>query len=171
MLAIDATEVFSALHPWIHCGTFNTMKKVFHFDSAKENYRADAVVLSCFDHRFDLVLRKYLKKIGILTPDTIKIAGGAKSLVSPESDADREFVFEQVRKSIRLHGTERAILTVHSDCGTYGGLALFKGDVSAEAAHHCDQARRAARILSGSFTGIDVQAYFMNFEGIWEVET
>jgi hypothetical protein len=147
------------------------MKKVFHFNSAREHYRSDAFVLTCFDHRFELVLSKYLKRIGILAPDMVKIAGGAKSLAAPESDADRELIFDQVRKSICLHGTNRAILLVHSDCGAYGGLAVFQGDVSAEAAHHCDELRRGAHILSGSFPELEVQGYFMDFDGVWEVET
>jgi carbonic anhydrase len=43
-----------------------------------------------------------------------------------------EFVLEQIRKSIRLHGTRRVILMVHSDCGAYGGLAEgFRGDARA----------------------------------------
>ena len=43
------------------------MKKVFHFDSQTDAYRADACVVSCFDARFELVTRKFLKKRGIET--------------------------------------------------------------------------------------------------------
>ena len=65
----------------------------------------------------------------MVNSDPIKIAGGAKVLASPEREADREFVLDQIRKSMRLHGTRRVILMVHSDCGAYGGLAGgFAGD-------------------------------------------
>jgi hypothetical protein len=67
---------------------------------------------------------KFLKRIGVAHPDPIKIAGGAKSLASPEQESDREFILDQIRKSMQLHGTTRAILMAHSDCGAYGNLAM-----------------------------------------------
>jgi len=68
------------------------MKKVFHFDSPREKYQCDAVILWCFDNQFELAFRKFLGRIGIVHSDPIKIAGGAKCLASPEHETDREFV-------------------------------------------------------------------------------
>jgi carbonic anhydrase len=147
------------------------MKKVFHFDSPREKYQCDAAILWCFDNRFDLGFRKFLKRIGVVNSDPIKVAGGAKSLATPEQEADREFVLEQIRKSIRLHETKRVILMVHSDCGAYGGLAgAFRGDARAEAAHHQRELALAASNLLEAIPGIEVQAYFVDFEGIWDAE-
>lgn len=147
------------------------MKKVFHFDSPREPYRCDAAILWCFDNRFDLGFRKFLKRIGVANSDLIKVAGGAKCLASPEHETDREFVLEQIRKSMRLHGTRRVILMVHSDCGAYGGLAGgFGGDAQAEAAHHQRELARAAANLLQAIPGIEVQGYFVDFEGIWDAE-
>ena len=105
----------------------NRMRKVFHFDSAAEPYVADAAVLCCFDHRISLATRKFLRKQGIVRPDMIVVAGGAKTLASPRNDFERDFILEQVRMSIRLHRTARVFLMSHSDCATYGGLAAFDG--------------------------------------------
>ena len=91
------------------------MKKVFHFDAPREKYHCDAAILWCFDNRFELGFRKFLKRIGVVNSDPIKVAGGAKCLASPEQESDRAFVLDQIRKSIRLHGTTRVILMVHSD--------------------------------------------------------
>ena len=102
------------------------MKKVFHFDAPREKYHCDAAVLWCFDNRFDLGFRKFLKRIGVMNFDPIKVAGGAKSLASPEHESDRQFLLDQICKSIKLHGTSRVILMLHSDCGAYGGLAGFR---------------------------------------------
>ena len=68
------------------------MKKVFNFESSRERYECDAAILWCFDNRFDLAFQKFLKRIGVKYSDPIKIAGGAKSLASPELESDREFV-------------------------------------------------------------------------------
>jgi hypothetical protein len=147
------------------------MTKVFHFDAPREKYHCDAAVVWCFDNRFQLGLSKYLKKLGVLNSDPIKIAGGAKSLASPEHESDREFVLEQIRKSIRLHGTKLAILMLHSDCGAYGGLAEgFGGDAEAEARHHEAELRHAAAFLRAAIPGLEVRSYFVNFEGVWSVD-
>ena len=145
------------------------MKKVFHFDAPREKYHCDAAILWCFDNRFELGFRKFLKRIGVVNSDPIKIAGGAKCMASPEHEGDREFVLDQIRKSMRLHGTRRVILMVHSDCGAYGGLAEgFGGDADAEAAHHEAELRRAAANLRVAIPGVEVEGYFVDFEGIWD---
>jgi hypothetical protein len=146
------------------------VKKVYHFDAPREKYHCDAAILWCFDNRFELGFRKFLKRIGVANSDPIKVAGGAKCLASPELETDREFVLEQIRKSMRLHGTRRVILMVHSDCGAYGGLAGFGGDARAEAAHHQRELARAAANLLQAIPGIEVQGYFVDFEGIWDAE-
>ena len=147
------------------------MKKVFHFDAPREKYHCDAAIIWCFDNRFELGFRKFLKRIGVVNSDPIKIAGGAKCLASPDRESDREFVLEQIRLSMRLHGTRRVILKLHSDCGAYGGLAeAFGGDARAEAEHHLAELRRAAENLRKAIPEVEVEAYFVDFEGVWAVE-
>jgi hypothetical protein len=147
------------------------MRKVFHFDAPRERYHCDAAIIWCFDNRFELGFRKFLKRVGVANSDPIKIAGGAKSLASPELESDREFVLEQIRKSIRLHGTRRVILMVHSDCGAYGGLAeAFRGDARAEAEHHHAELRRAAVNIRKAIPALEVDAYFVDFEGVWSAD-
>jgi len=144
------------------------MRKVFHFDSPREKYHSDASVVWCFDNRFELSCRKFLKYIGMMQPDSIKVAGGPKSLASPERPFHREFVIEQIQKAVELHGTKRVILIMHSDCGAYGGLANFK-DAQAEASHHSGELAKAAAVLNERFPGMKVDCFFVNFEGVWEV--
>ena len=146
------------------------MKKLFHFDSPRDRYACDAAIVWCFDNRFELGFRKFLQRIGVVFSDPIKIAGGAKSLASPDQESDRQFVLDQIRASMRLHGTKRAILMLHSDCGAYGGLAAFHGDTQAEFRNHRDELHRAAASLKAAIPEIDVEVYFVNFEGVWTTE-
>jgi carbonic anhydrase len=146
------------------------MKKVFHFEAPREWYACDAAIVYCFDSRFDVGFSKFLKRLGVTNPDPIRIAGGAKALASPDRESDRAFVFEQILKSVNLHGTKRVILMLHSDCGGYGRLAKFKGDAAAEAAHHSRELQRASENVKAAIPGVEVHAYFVDFEGIWEVE-
>ena len=147
------------------------MRKVFHFDAESEHYRCDAAVVWCFDHRFHLGFAKFLKRAGLVKTDVIKIAGGAKALASPARESDREFLLDQIRASIRLHDTRLVVLMLHSDCGAYGGLSgAFGGDTAAEARHHEEQLRRAAACVRSAVAGIAVRAYFVDFEGVWQVD-
>jgi len=146
------------------------MRKVFHFDSAPEPYVAGAAVLCCFDHRINLAVRKFLQRNAITQSDMIVVAGGAKTLASPRNDFERDFVLEQIRLSIDLHACRRVILMSHSDCATYGGLSRFKGDRHAEAAHHKLELQRAAEVVQSEFPHVNVETYFVNFEGIWNLK-
>jgi hypothetical protein len=68
---------------------------------------------------------------------------------------------------MRLHGTTRVILMLHSDCGAYGGLEHFDGDTKAEAEHHKAELERATHNLRAAIPGLDVESYFVDFEGVW----
>lgn len=146
------------------------MKKVFHFDSPTEKYRADACVVSCFDARFELATRKFLKKRGISTADPLKIAGGAKVFASPAEESARSFALGQVNTSMRLHGTNRVLLMVHSDCGAYGGLQAFGRDQEQEALSHQSELLNAASFLKSNISSIEVECYYLRFDGVWAVE-
>ena len=145
------------------------MRKVFHFDVPHEQYTADAAVVMCFDLRFNLSFHKFLKKMGMTHHDLIKIAGGAKCLASPDNEAERDFVLDQIRKSMRLHRTSRIILMVHADCGAYGGAEAYD-DAAAEAAHHESELQRAAELLHAAIPEPSIEAYFVDFEGVWAVD-
>jgi hypothetical protein len=146
------------------------MQKVYHFDSPREKYHCDAAIIWCFDNRFDLGFRKFLKRRGIFNSDPIKIAGGAKSLASPEQEGDRDFLLDQIRKSIRLHGTKHVVLMLHSDCGAYGGLAAFGNNAQNEAEHHDRELRKAAQSLRNAIPAVEISGYFVNFEGVYEAD-
>jgi carbonic anhydrase len=144
------------------------MEKLFHFDSLEEPYVADAVVLCCFDHRVSLATRKFLKWRGILCPDMVVVAGGARTLATPRNDFERDFLMEQFRMSILLHQAPRVILMSHSDCATYGGLAQFKGDRDAEAEYHHKELALAAGLVRSAFPQVEIECCFVNFEGVWK---
>ena len=97
----------------------------------------------------------------------IVVAGGAKTLASPRNDCERDFILEQLRTSVLLHGTKRAYLLCHSDCGAYGGLAAFKADYRAEREHHGQELQKAAGFLRTTFPDLQVECFFVNFEGVF----
>src|SRR5438270_7497205 len=144
------------------------IRKLFHLESPRERYKCDAAIVWCFDHRFEQALRKLIKRIGIVYFDPIRVAGGAKCLAGDESEADRQFVLEQIRTSMRLHGTHTVVLMLHSDCGAYGGLAAFNNDTAREAENHRQDLHRALEFLQSNIPQVNVMGYFVDFEGVWE---
>jgi carbonic anhydrase len=146
------------------------MRKVFHFDSPRERYKCEAAVVWCFDNRFELVLRKLLKRLGVGYFDPIRIAGGTKYLASEDDEINRKFVLDQIRISMRLHETKTVILMLHSDCGAYGGLAAFGDDAEKEAQNHQAQLQIAASYLLSQIPELTVKPYFVDFEGVWEID-
>ena len=136
------------------------MEKVFHFDSPQEVYQADACVITCYDARFDVATRKFLKRSGIEKYDHIKVPGSAKTLAAPECESDRDFVLRAIRTSMRLHRTSRALLIGHNECGAYGGAPA---DVIA-----ADTVTAADYLLSQE-PSLKVECYFSDFDGIYRI--
>jgi hypothetical protein len=135
-----------------------SMQKLYHFDCPREVYRADACVISCFDFRFDLPLRKFLKRRGIATYDHVKIPGSVKAIAAPDRDSDRDFVLAMVRTSLRLHSPSRLLLFAHNDCGAYPGAAVEC--VAADVV-------KAAAWLSAAEPSLAVESFFCDFDGIY----
>ena len=100
--------------------------------------------------------------------DLVKVAGGAQALANGPSPA-RDFVIDQIKKSIRLHTTKRVILMLHEDCGAYGGSAAFAAR-DAEFANHENQLRLAERFLRNEIPGLAIECYFAAFDGLYAVQ-
>lgn len=135
------------------------MEKAFHFDSPREVYTADACVITCFDARFDLAVRKFLKRRGIVLFDHVKLPGSAKPWAG-QVDGDGDFLLRAVRTSMRLHCSKRAVIIAHNDCGAYPDVppAIVAADASC-----------AAAFLRKAEPSLTVEPYFADFDGIYRV--
>lgn len=143
-------------------------KRVFSLESSREHYTADAAIVWCFDDRFALALREFLKAKKLSHKDLICIAGGLKTLASPDNESDREFVLGQIRASVALHHTPMVYLMVHSDCGKYGGLAAFGGDQHTELEQYRIEAKKAEEYLTKNLPqDIRIESVFANFAGVY----
>jgi hypothetical protein len=136
------------------------MDKLFHFDSPQEVYTADACVISCFDARFDVAMRKFLKRRGIALFDHVKIPGSAKALAAPDCEGDRDFVLKMVRTSMRLHRSARVLILAHNECGAYPGVPADA--IAADVA-------RAAQVLLAAEPSLAVECYFVDFDGVYRI--
>ncbi len=138
------------------------------FESSKEHYAANACVVWCFDDRFYKLLKAFGKQEGFAHIDLVKIAGGAKAHAG-EASPDREFVLNQIKTSVRLHGTKRVILMLHRDCGAYGGSKSF-ADADAEKAELVKQLSVARDFVQKEVPDISaVDMVFADFDGAYKI--
>ncbi len=148
------------------------MEPFVKYESQKEHYTADACVVWCFDDRFYKLLKAFGKQEGFVHIDLVKIAGGAKALASMESASpDRDFVLNQIKTSVRLHGTKRVVLMLHRDCGAYGGSKSF-ADAEAEKAELIKQLHQAQDLVKKELSDVDglaVDICFADFDGLYKV--
>lgn len=139
------------------------MQKILSFKSPAGHYDADTCVVWCFDDRFSGLLRKFTKHLKNF--DLIKVAGGARALAG-EASAERDFVLDQIKISIRLHHAKRIALMFHRDCGAYGGSKNFS-DENAEREYFENQLSVAKNFLNKEAPGILVETYFAEFDGLY----
>lgn len=141
------------------------MEPFFAFESQKEHYIADACVVWCFDDRFYKLLKAFGKHENFGYIDLVKVAGGAKALAGDPSP-ERDFLLDQIKTSIRLHGTKRVILMLHRDCGGYGGSKSF-ANAGAEREELMGRLHRARAFVGKELPELAaVDAYFADFDGL-----
>ncbi len=76
------------------------------------------MIVQCMDFRIQPAIGKWLTEKGYAgDTDCVSFAGSCE---------EKELVMRMVDLSCRIHGTEHIILTMHEDCGAYGGSAAFE---------------------------------------------
>jgi len=73
-------------------------------------------------------------------------------------------------QSMRLHGTNRVILMLHTDCGAYGGLAAFAATRGRRPNNWCGRSPWPRPRCERRSPEISVEGYFVDFEGVWDAE-
>lgn len=146
------------------------MKKLCSCDCSENHYNSQACVIWCFDDRFSKALATYTSECKIGDYDLVKIAGGAKSLASPENSNERDFVLKQIKISIKLHNTKKVILMNHADCGAYGGSKSFGNDDMCEKLAHSEELQKAELFLKNNLPNdIEIEKVFVTFGEVFVV--
>ncbi len=146
-----------------------TSNPIVRFVSPEGHYTADACVVWCYDDRFYKLLKAFGKQEGFNHIDLIKVAGGAKSLADGAA-AGREFLLDQIKVSVRLHGARRVILMLHRDCGAYGGTSSFPSP-DVEEAYYVNQLAVARAFVKSEVPELTaVDTYYADFNGLYAVD-
>jgi hypothetical protein len=151
--------------------------KVLRGNVKNDHYKGAPCLIWCFDDRFTKLLNDFIvllkEKEGLDYVDVIKIAGGAKTLASLDSQQDKEFLIKNIEASFLLHECPWIGLMCHSDCGAYG--KKFK-DESEEKNFYISELVNAKNNLMSIFLeknsdlkNLPVRLYYVDFTGIHEI--
>jgi len=101
--------------------------------------------------------------------DMCVTAGSVKDLIAQET---QQLFLKQIEISRRLHDCQAVVLTMHMDCGAYGGAAAF-ADRNAEIANCKEQLDLAKKIVEQANPGLPVETYIIGLERSpegWNIE-
>lgn len=153
------------------------MERVITADIPTGHYEADAVIFWCVDDRFGGAYKRMGQGVRLLDEfigqksfsrvDLFMVAGGAKGFADEDGSLDKNFLFSQLEKSIKLHKPKVVILMVHSDCGAYGkkfdSLAaekeFFRGELN-------KSEEAVEKFLSEKGINMPIEKYFAHFGGL-----
>lgn len=124
-----------------------------HFNT----HSCQAILFACIDWRLHPGLGNYFKKeTGKF--DLCASAGSIKGFIEKES---RDFFLRQIEISQKLHESKIVILTMHKDCGAFGGSKNFN-DRTKEISHHKDVLESAAEVIERRFPEYKILKYFID---------
>ncbi|HOX29533.1 MAG TPA: hypothetical protein P5080_01170 [Candidatus Paceibacterota bacterium] len=92
--------------------------------------------------------------------DLCVTAGSLKGLIEEET---RGYFLEQIEISKKLHNCQGVILTMHMDCGAYGGSKNFESK-AAETTHYENILGEAKKIVLAAFPDLAVEKYIIELE-------
>ncbi len=107
-------------------------------------HRCDAVLISCFDWRIRRRVDAWMQSQGYFTYDPLPYPGIVGVINSPTCPEGREFVFQGVAKSLRLHAPHDIVVVTHDDCGAF---ERFFSSPEEERSFHHEQLRLAAALI------------------------
>jgi hypothetical protein len=124
-------------------------KKKFRF---KGVHHCDSVVLTCIDFRFWVETIDFLSRWhGVQGFDFPSLPGSAKAL-----NEDDSLAWKCISVPVELHQIKNVYIVHHADCGAYGGVKEFDGDIEAEQKFHEAELKKAKEKILAKFTEVKV---------------
>lgn len=140
------------------------MERAISEKTDARHYKADACMVWCFDDRFSDLLQKFIAARAFKHVDLIKVAGGAKGLANPPGDKEREYLLDQISKSVKLHQPPIIALMVHADCGACG--SRFESGEAEQVFYAGELEKAETAVRPKISTEVKVEKYFANFSGL-----
>lgn len=114
------------------------------------------ILFACLDWRLHPAIENFFinNNTGC---DLCVTAGSAKGLLDSDT---KSFFLEQIAISKKLHNCKGVILTMHKDCGAYGGSAAFENS-DKEDEYFAQLLAQAQKIVQENYPGILIEKYII----------
>lgn len=125
------------------------------------------MVFACIDWRLHPTVEHFFRERWG-TFDLCVSAGSIKDFTNKETAA---YLLNQLELSLQLHRPKEVVLTMHSDCGAYGGLKAFFNR-TAEKQHHKNELATVAAMIRERFPALTVRKYILDLRpsgAMWDV--
>lgn len=129
---------------------------------SQQSHGTSNLVISCIDYRFRPAVAQWIKKEFNDSADLLADAGAAKSLLDT---ASCDYILDQIKIGIALHGVTTVHILNHIDCGAYGGSSKH-ADVTSEHTFHAAEGAKAVAVIREAFPDLTVKTYLVTFEGV-----
>lgn len=117
------------------------------------------IVFACLDWRLHPQVEEYFCQNGA-GADMCVTAGSVKDLIDPQT---QDLFLKQIEISRNLHHCQAAVLTMHLDCGAYGGSAAFPNKET-ELAAAKNELAKAEAVIKQKFPDLPVEKYVIGLE-------
>jgi hypothetical protein len=117
------------------------------------------LLLACLDWRIHPRIENYFIKNNVCC-DLCVTAGSVKDLIDPQT---QDFFIKQIEISKKLHNCQGVILTMHLDCGAYGGTRAFENRES-EIATAKNELQKAEFIVKENFSELSIEKYLIDLK-------
>lgn len=137
------------------------------FNMSFDPNKTAKLLFSCLDWRLHPAIDNYFAKENIAC-DMCVTAGSLKGLLDPQT---QDFFLKQIETSKNLHHCQEIVLTMHIDCGAYGGSAAF-ANAEEEITCYKNELKRAKQTISGKFPEIKISTWIVdlkNRENNWQI--
>jgi hypothetical protein len=126
-----------------------------------DNHSFDAIAVVCGDGRLTRTIGAQLaEKFGI-----VDMTGGPGSIRDIIDDS-KTYIFENIDVYLSLHNNSKIILTMHEDCGAFGGIAAHNNDRAEEFSHYKELLNEAKKKVMDRYPNVEVVLVYISLKDI-----
>ena len=127
----------------------------------KSKYKA--MVLSCMDPRFQLLVFKFIKKKNLISKhSSFTIAGAAVGVTHNKFKKWHKAFIDNLAASIQLHKIEKLIVVNHEDCGAIK-LAENKNNYVEDEIHK-NSFQKLKKVINKNFPKLKLEFYILRLD-------
>ncbi|MFA5188848.1 MAG: carbonic anhydrase [Patescibacteria group bacterium] len=128
-------------------------------------------LLCCMDFRLQTAIINWLSVNGYTgDTDIILVPGSCKVVAENQEGCQAGLILDGIRLSYEKHGVRRFFLTMHEDCGAYGGQSAFVS-AEAETSKHLTDMKKVRDFLKEKYPDAEVKSFrIKKSDDGWEFE-